>query len=29
VQGGRLVKRQWRAEPRIHLARNRGLGENH
>ena len=29
VQGGRLVRRQRRAEPRIHLARNRSLGEDH
>jgi len=29
VQGGRLVRRQRRAEPRIDLARNRSLGEDY
>jgi len=29
VQGGRLVRRQRRAEPRIDLAWNRSLGEDY
>jgi hypothetical protein len=29
VQGGRLVRRQRRAEPRIYFARDRSFGEDH